>query len=660
PLTPSPLSPLHPSDSGKIPQSLKEEINSCKDILVGRSSLKPDENQLRVGDLLNRRYQIVQIKSAGVLRQTYIVEDTSQSDNPQCVVKHFPYKSQQGNFSRRLFEREVAILIKLDNYSQIPRLLDCAEDDQGFYLVQELIVGKRLSTELPINKHWSKRWNDAQCVELLQDILGILEFVHSHGVIHADLKPKNLIRRSSDHKLVLIDFGAAYQLDTTPIESSITPSDHPKELLTMPPLGYMPREQLAGHPRPNSDLYALGIIAIQALTGMNPAQLPIDPDSGEINWQHQASVSEAIAIVLNQMVQQDCQKRYQSARDVLTILKTFTLGSEEKKVSKEELSEELVLESQIVPTQVKFFDLNWFKLPPFMTGMGVGMAACNTIVISFGLYSLLISAPANPELDLLERAKAEYEAGNFNKAIALAKSVPKDSSVYQQSVTTVQKWRREWHIAEAQFQAAEKALHEERWRDVLEEARKTPNITFWQTKIQPLVEQAKPKLEEEAQQLLDQAYQRAAHKDFTGAIVLLKQISPDTPAGIKIQPKLAEYQEKQRIKAEYLLQQAYDRASQRDFSGAVKYLSQIPEDTPTYETAQIKIAEYSQKQNFKEEVDRVVELATTAPRSPKNSSEPFNTKPFLSGNNNEKPSQLNPGTQMQEVSPQPTLKQQGR
>ena len=329
-----------------------------------------------------------------------------------------------------------------------------------------------------------------------------------------------------------------------------------------------------------------------------------------------------------------------------------------EELSQELVTEELVTEGAIAARETQLCDLNYFKLPPFMTRMGVGIAVCNTAVISFGLYSLLNSGPSNPGLDLLDRAKAEYEAGNFQGAIALAKSVSTKSSVYQESVSTVQKWRREWHIAETRFQAAEQALREQRWQDVLEEARQTPQVAFWQAKLKPLLAQAQPQLEIAAQQLLKQAYQRAAQRDFSGAISLLKQIPPDTATGTKIQPKLAEYQQKQQIKAEYLLQQAYQRASQRDFRAAVKYLSQIPEDTATYKTAQIKIAEYSQKQNLKEEVDRAVEVARTTLRSPANSSEPFNTKPFITNSTNNSNSKLNPGNPLQEVNPQPALRQQ--
>jgi serine/threonine-protein kinase len=278
------------------------------------------------------------------------------------------------------------------------------------------------------------------------------------------------------------------------------------------------------------------------------------------------------------------------------------------------------------------------------------MATSNALAISFGLYTLLHSAPSNPGGDLLARATEQYQAGNFKDAIALAKSIPTNSSAYQDSLKARKKWQQEWNTAAAQFKAVEEAFNEGRWTDVLEEAGNTPNIALWQQKIEPFVEQAKLEIEAESQQLLKQAYQRAALDDFTGAIALIEQIPPQTPTGAKIQPKLTEYKQKQQIKADHLLQKAYELASKKDFSGALKYLSQIPNQTPTYEQAQIKMAEYSQKQDIQEEVQRQATLNANFPKE-----EPNVTELSQRPNSSKASESLNPGNRLQEVTPQTVL-----
>lgn len=297
----------------------------------------------------------------------------------------------------------------------------------------------------------------------------------------------------------------------------------------------------------------------------------------------------------------------------------------------------------------------WPKLPPVVTGMGAGMATSNALAISFGLYTLLHTAPSNPALDLLQRATEQYQAGNIEQAIALAQAIPADSPVYQESVSTIQEWRSQWDKATDQFKIVEQAVQEAKWKEVLQEARKLPQVAYWLHQVEPFVEQAKLEVEVQAQQIVKQAYQKAAQKDFTGAITLLKQIPPETPTGSKIQPKLTEYTQKQQIKAEHVLQKAYQLAEQRDFKGALKYLSQIPEETPTYEQAQSKMAEYSRKQVFQEEVERQVKLDQKLPKA-----EIKLTRLPQTSKSQKTSRDLNPGNQLKEATPKPAVAKPSR
>lgn len=268
-----------------------------------------------IGQLLSDRYKIIRVLSAGGMGQTYVAEDTQRPGNPTCVVKQLKPASQDPNFlatARRLFVGEAESLEKLGNHDQIPRLLAYFERDQDFYLVQELIDGHPLSTEMPLGQ----RWDESQVLSLLQDLLHVLEFVHSQGVIHRDIKPDNIIRRKQDGKLVLIDFGAMKQVQM----HQTSASGQVSVTVAIGTPGYMPTEQSSGKPRASSDLYALGMVAIQALTGLLPVQLREDED-GEAVWQDQAEVSDSLAAILTKMVRHYFKHRYQSASEVLQALK---------------------------------------------------------------------------------------------------------------------------------------------------------------------------------------------------------------------------------------------------------------------------------------------------------------------------------------------------
>ncbi|AFW93652.1 MULTISPECIES: protein kinase [Nostocales] len=265
-----------------------------------------------IGKLLDHRYQVIRVLATGGFGQTYIAQDTRRPGNPICVVKHLkPANSDPNIFvtAKRLFNSEAETLEKLSNNDQIPRLLAYFDENQEFFLVQEFIDGHTLSEELIPGQPWS----EVQVMQMLLEILSILEFVHQEGVIHRDIKPDNIIRREADYKLVLVDFGAVKQL-RSPL---VVVGGQQTATVAIGTPGYMPTEQGQGKPRPNSDIYALGIIAIQALTGVPVSQLQEDPDTGEINWQHLIPVNPELVAILTKMVRYHFKERYQTATEAL-------------------------------------------------------------------------------------------------------------------------------------------------------------------------------------------------------------------------------------------------------------------------------------------------------------------------------------------------------
>jgi serine/threonine protein kinase, bacterial len=272
-----------------------------------------------IGKLLDHRYQVIRVLATGGFGQTYIAQDTKRPNHPICVVKHLkPATSDPKIFetAKRLFHNEAETLEQLGNHDQIPRLLAYFDENQEFYLVQEFIEGHPLSDELLPGQ----RWSESEVVTLLQEVLTILEFVHRQGVIHRDIKPDNIIRRASDNKLVLVDFGAVKQLQ----RPMVTTAGQFSATVAIGTPGYMSTEQGQGKPRPNSDIYALGVIAIQALTGISPMELQDDQDTGEFLWQHLVKVNSPLAAVLTKMVRYHFKDRYQSVTEALEACKDLT------------------------------------------------------------------------------------------------------------------------------------------------------------------------------------------------------------------------------------------------------------------------------------------------------------------------------------------------
>jgi tetratricopeptide (TPR) repeat protein len=268
-----------------------------------------------LGNLLVGRYQIISHLGGGGFGETFVACDTQLPGSPQCVVKKLKPQANDPDTlqtARRLFDTEAQVLYKLGIHDRIPQLLAYFEENQEFYLVQEFIQGDDLSQEIIPGKPLSQD----QVICLLQEILDILEFVHQQKVIHRDINPRNIIRRKLDDKLVLIDFGAVKQITT----QVITPGGKTKCTVAIGTPGYLPSEQAQGNPKFSSDIYALGVLGIQALTGLSPEEIEQDPDTNEIIWQNHTSISEDFVKSLDKMVCYDFRQRYSSAGVALQAL----------------------------------------------------------------------------------------------------------------------------------------------------------------------------------------------------------------------------------------------------------------------------------------------------------------------------------------------------
>ena len=191
------------------------------------------------------------------------------------------------------------------------------EENQQFYLIQEYIPGHDLTQEIYLKSN--QNLTEPETIKLLIEILEVLDFVHQQQHIHRDIKPSNIRRRSSDNKIVLIDFGAVKEVTTQMI------NENGKVRLTVVigTPGYMPSEQRQGQPRFSSDVYAVGIIGIQAMTGIAARHLPQDRDTNEIIWQEQAQVSDKFAAILDKMVRYDFRQRYLNAGEALQDLQNL-------------------------------------------------------------------------------------------------------------------------------------------------------------------------------------------------------------------------------------------------------------------------------------------------------------------------------------------------
>ncbi|MFP4006842.1 MAG: protein kinase domain-containing protein [Spirulinaceae cyanobacterium] len=264
--------------------------------------------------LLVERYWAKHILGEGGFGRTFLAVDEFKPSKPDCVIKQFlPQAQGTQNVEKasELFAQEAQRLEELGQHPQIPELLAYFSFENRQYLVQEFIEGKTLQQELEDRGVF----NEKEIISLLKDLLKVLQFVHHNQMIHRDIKPENIIRRQRDRKFILVDFGAAKNIQ--PQQITVTGT-------VIGSAEYCAPEQAFGKPQFSSDLYSLGVTCLYLLTQISPFDL-YDVMEAEWAWRdflQDNVVSDRVGQILDKLVVSKPKQRYQSATAVLTDLQS--------------------------------------------------------------------------------------------------------------------------------------------------------------------------------------------------------------------------------------------------------------------------------------------------------------------------------------------------
>lgn len=282
---------------------------------------------LNSGEILNYRYRILHQIKQNSFGRTYLAKDTNRFDEI-CILKEFA-PQLKGEFAvsraKELFEEKAGILYRLE-HPQIPRFRELfhyrSQNKGQLFLVQDYIEGQSYSTIAHNRSQKKIKFSESEVEQLLCQILPVLEYIHSIGLIHGNISPENLILHSSNELVSLTDFGIINKLSTE-VESRLVKSVNTSKTETIPSTEtiqcsnrYAPPEQeQRGIICPNSDLYALAATAVVLLTGQEPEKL-ITPYDCEWNWQDRITVSPGLKWVLNRMLAPDSRDRFNYATEV--------------------------------------------------------------------------------------------------------------------------------------------------------------------------------------------------------------------------------------------------------------------------------------------------------------------------------------------------------
>ena len=280
---------------------IEQRYNSALEVL---HDLRP---LLKLKQIVGGRYSITRYLGGDDNIETYLANNLRRQYQSPCLVQQIELPSINSNDEVRLeqrFAEELCTLERLGYHDQVPHLWDHFVENGEFYLVQEYFSGKNLAQRI-----FQQNLSTAQIIQILVSALSALKFVHQNNVIHRNIKPINLIICDHNHQVILTNFGVLIDIKTI-FKGTIDHSNKDDKL------NYWSPEQIAGRPTLNSDLYALGMSIIEALTLVKPATFARDSQN-KLPWAQSFAIDRRLVKIIDKMIQPDLGRRYQSADQVL-------------------------------------------------------------------------------------------------------------------------------------------------------------------------------------------------------------------------------------------------------------------------------------------------------------------------------------------------------
>jgi serine/threonine protein kinase len=271
-------------------QSLQAQADTTPITSATPGSLAPSQ-------LLKERYRIVAQIGKGGMGTVYKAEDTLFDDHFVAVkeLSQSGVNTQEMIEATTAFKREAHLLVGL-NHPNLPKIQDYFADAGHWYLVMDFIEGEILETYLTHKTGGYLLVKEALDIGI--QLCTVLDYLHTRQppIIFRDLKPANVMR-TPDGKLYLIDFGIARHF-------------HPgqaKDTMALGSVGYAAPEQYGkAQTTPRSDIYSLGAMLYQLLTGADPSQAFFQFAPLHLHGQH---LPDRLETLLMHMLEKDASKR---------------------------------------------------------------------------------------------------------------------------------------------------------------------------------------------------------------------------------------------------------------------------------------------------------------------------------------------------------------
>jgi len=272
--------------------------------------------------LLNRilgDYTITRLIAKGGMGRVYEATDTQL--NRQVAVKVITLDEDVADELMLRFRREARVIGQLDDHPNIITIYRYGKEDGVHYIAMKFVRGQSLAEYIKHHQNQGTRIATDEMLDILRQVAAALDHAHAHGVIHRDVKPANvMLERDPSLRAILMDFGLVMHVDSTMTTGSAFGTPRyiaPEQALS----SFQACEQ--------SDIYALGVITYEMMTGTAPfdeGETPIAialshvtksvPSPRGIN----PDIPEAAEKVLLKALEKKPQDRYQRASEFIAAL----------------------------------------------------------------------------------------------------------------------------------------------------------------------------------------------------------------------------------------------------------------------------------------------------------------------------------------------------
>ncbi len=276
---------------------------------ISHSSRSSHQILLRPGAVLGRRYEILQLLGEGGMGSVYLARDREVN---RIVALKVIRPELTGNLAVLDRFKQELVLSHQVTHKNVIRIYDMGDADGLKFITMEFVEGEDLRTLI----HERKKFSPEEAVEITQQICRALEATHSVGVIHRDLKPQNIMRDKSG-RILLMDFGLARTLEGDGMTQTGA---------LVGTMEYMSPEQALGKALdPRSDLFTVGLILYELLTGKMPFQaesavaslIKRTQERAVPVSEHDETIPRPLTNIVSKCLERDPGLRYPSAAEML-------------------------------------------------------------------------------------------------------------------------------------------------------------------------------------------------------------------------------------------------------------------------------------------------------------------------------------------------------